>query len=132
MDALLLLVATALLVTVMAGLVVMDIDAVVFDESLDAGAAPVFTATIVVELRVVALWDAVDVIVVTFVSFWEDVVETVKLVVPVRAVEEIGCFVLSKLGLVVVDDELELVGLSSEVLLFKKLVGETLVNITTD
>lgn len=72
-----------------------------------------------------ALWDAVDVIVVTFVSFWEDVVETVKLVVPVRAVEEIGCFVLSKLGLMVVDDELELVGLSSEVLSASTVTSES-------
>lgn len=72
-----------------------------------------------------ALWDAVDVIVVTFVSFWEDVVETVKLVVPVRAVEKIGCFVLSKLRLVVVDDELELVGLSSEVLSASTVTSES-------
>lgn len=134
--------AVEMLVCAMTELVVMDTCVGVCDEPLDEAVTLVFTAAIVVKLRTVALGEASDEVVVTPVSFWEDFAGTVKLVVPLRAVEEADCLVASELGLVV-DEELELVGLAAAVeelwmpsseevtVLGDDAVGETLV-ITMD
>jgi hypothetical protein len=93
-----------------------DVDVGVWDEPLNMNVAAVFTVAIVVELRTVALGDASSDVVLdmTLVSLLEDCVGPVKLVVPGMAVEEIVCFVLSRLWLVV-DDKLEVVGPAADV-----------------